>query len=182
MVSELRKNKLNYVFDTFFDINQDGSIERNDFDMAIENISKLRGYKAGGPRHKDTSDSFLSIWEKLRQHADTNKDNAVSREEWIALWAEAGGPNEDWKNLYKDFMFRLQDANADGSIDADEFITVTNTFGVPKEEATKAFAKISNDGKTEITPAFYATLWKEFFSADDAAALGNNIFGKTSFP
>jgi len=182
MVSDLRKNKLNYVFDTFFDINKDGSIERNDFEMAIENIAKLRGYKAGGPRYTDTNNSFLSIWEKLRQHADTNKDDKVSREEWIALWATADGPNEEWKNLYKEFMFRLQDANADGSVDGDEFVTVCNTFGVPKDEATKAYAKISNDGKTEVDIALYTKLWKEFFSSDDASALGNNIFGKTAFP
>jgi len=35
MVSALRKNKLNYVFDTFFDINRDGSIEKSDFELAV---------------------------------------------------------------------------------------------------------------------------------------------------
>jgi len=91
----LRKDKLNYVFDTFFDINQDGSIEKSDFELAIENIAKIRGYKAGDAKYNETSASFLDIWEKLRVHADANKDNKVSRDEWYALWSEP--LNEDWK-------------------------------------------------------------------------------------
>lgn len=179
MVSDLRKNKLNYVFDTFFDINKDGSIEQNDFELAIENIAKLRGYKAGGPRYKDTNDSFLSIWEKLRKTADTNKDNAVSREEWIAMWANPS--NEEWKKLYMEFMFRLQDENADGSVDGEEFVQVTVTFGVPEAEAKKAYDTISSSGKTVIDLAAYTKLWSDYFGSDDPAAVGNSIFGKTSF-
>lgn len=179
MVSDLRKAKLNYVFDTFFDINKDGSIEQNDFELAIENIAKLRGYKAGGPRYTDTSNSFLKIWENLRIKADTNKDNAVSREEWIALWADP--INEEWKKLYMEFMFRLQDENADGSIDGEEFVQVTTTFGVPAEEAKKAFENISSSGKTVVDIAVYSKLWSDFFSSDDASAAGNSIFGKTTY-
>jgi juvenile hormone diol kinase len=179
MVSEVRKAKLNYVFDTYFDINQDGSIEQNDFELAIENIAKCRGYTKGGPRYKDTSDSFLKIWDNLRSKADTNKDNKVSREEWIALWS--GAENEEWKKLYRDFMFRLQDANADGTIDSEEFVIVTSTFGVPAAEAKKSFLTISKNQTQDITPAVYEQLWREFFSSDDANALGNSIFGKNTF-
>jgi len=180
MVSDLRKKKLNYIFDTFFDINQDGSIEENDFELAIENIAKLRGYKKGGPRYQDTNDSFLKIWENLRSRADTNKDNKVSREEWIAMWASPDPVNNDWKTLYKEFMFRLQDANADGGIDAEEFVSVTGTFGVKADEAKKAFDKITAGGK-EVNMAYYTELWGQFFTSDDAAAAGNCIFGRTSF-
>jgi juvenile hormone diol kinase len=180
MVSEVRKNKLNYIFDTFFDINKDGSIEQNDFELAIENIAKLRGYKKGGPRYQDTNDSFLKIWDSLRVKADTNKDNKVSREEWIALWSSKDAVNDEWKDLYKSFMFRLQDANADGSIDAEEFVSVTGTFGVPKDEAQKAFDKIAAGGK-EVNIAYYTDLWGQFFTSDDASAVGNCIFGKTSY-
>jgi len=181
MVSALRKSKLNYVFDTFFDINKDGSIEQNDFEMAIENIAKLRGYKAGGPRYEDTKTSFLKIWENLRARADTNKDNAVSRDEWIEMWASSDAANSEWKKLYMEFMFRLQDANADGGIDAEEFVSVTGTFGVPKDQAEKAFNAMSAGGKTEVNLSVYTKLWNDFFTSDDASAVGNNIFGKTSY-
>lgn len=179
MVSEVRKAKLNYVFDTYFDINKDGSIEQNDFELAIENIAKCRGYNKGGPRYTDTEQSFLKIWDNLRAKADTNKDNKVSREEWIALWSD--NASEEWKTLYRDFMFRLQDANADGTIDSEEFVIVTSTFGIPEAEAKKSYLTISKNATQEITPAVYEQLWKEFFTSDDANALGNSIFGKNTF-
>jgi len=180
MVSELRKNKLNYVFDTFFDVNKDGSIERNDFELAIENIAKIRGYKQGDAQYKDVSERFLNIWEKLRKYADTNKDNMVSREEWLTLWTEP--LNEEWKQLYMDFMFRLQDTSGDGSIDEGEFTNVCQTFGISGDESKKAFAKISGDGKVDIDMKVYEGLWKDYFGSDDAASAGNSIFGKVGFP
>lgn len=180
MVSEIRKNKLNYVFDTFFDVNKDGSIEKNDFELAIDNIAKIRGYKQGDANYKDVSDRFLTIWDKLRVFADTNKDNVVSREEWLTLWTEP--LNDEWKKLYMDFMFRLQDTSGDGSIDEGEFTNVCQTFGIAAEESKNAFNKISNGGKTDIDIKAYETLWKDYFGSDDVAAAGNSIFGKVSFP
>jgi len=180
MVSEIRKNKLNYVFDTFFDVNKDGSIEKNDFEEAIDNIARIRGYNKDDANYKEVQERFLSIWEKLRVFADTNKDNKVSREEWLTMWSEP--LNDEWKKLYMEFMFRLQDTSGDGSIDVEEFTNVCQTFGIPIEESKKAFAKISNDGKTEIDIKAYETLWKEYFSSDDVAAAGNSIFGKVTFP
>jgi len=180
MVSELRKHKLNYVFDTFFDVNKDGSIEKNDFELAIDNIARIRGYQAGDANYKDVSERFLTIWEKLRVFADTNKDNAVSREEWLTMWTEP--LSDEWKKLYMNFMFRLQDTSGDGSIDEAEFTNVCQTFGVPAEESKTAFNKISNAGKTDIDIKAYETLWKDYFSSDDAAAAGNSLFGKVTFP
>jgi len=180
MVSELRKNKLNYVFDTFFDVNKDGSIEQNDFELAIENIAKIRGYKAGDAQYKDVSERFLNIWDKLRVFADTNKDNKVTREEWLTLWNQP--LNEEWKQLYMNFMFRLQDTSGDGSIDEGEFTNVCQTFGINGDESKKAFAKISSDGKVDIDIKAYEGLWKDYFGSDDAASAGNSIFGKTAFP
>jgi len=180
MVSALRKNKLNYVFDNFFDINRDGSIEKSDFELAVEQIAKIRGYATGDAKYKDTSERFLQIWDKLRTHADTNRDDKVSREEWQALWTIAP-LDDEWKQLYMNFMFSLQDTSGDGTIDLEEFTSVCTSFGVPAAEITKAFDKVSKGGKQAIDIKYYAGLWKDYFTSDDAAADGNNIFGKTSF-
>jgi len=180
MVSELRKNKLNYVFDTFFDVNKDGSIEKNDFELAIDNIAKIRNYQKDDANYKDVSERFLNIWDKLRVSADTNKDNVVSREEWLTMWTEP--LNDEWKKLYMNFMFRLQDTSGDGSIDEAEFTNVCQTFGIPAPESKAAFDKISNAGKVDIDIKIYENLWKDYFGSDDAAAAGNSLFGKVSFP
>lgn len=148
--------------------------------MAVEQIAKIRGYASGDAKYKDTSEKFLQIWEKLRTSADTNRDDKVSREEWQALWTIAP-LNDEWKTLYMNFMFRLQDTSGDGTIDIGEFTEVCTTFGIPADEIKKAFDTISLGGKQEIDIKVYEGLWKDFFTSDDANAVGNSIFGKTSF-
>jgi Ca2+-binding EF-hand superfamily protein len=173
-LSAVRKAKLDYVFDTFFDINGDGSIEQNDFELAIENIAKIRNYKAGDETYKNVSSQFLSIWEKLRQYADKDKNNVVTRDEWHNLWAEP--LNDEWKQLYMKFMFSLQDTSGDGTIDWEEFSSVCKSFKVTDDDAKKSFEVISKAGDIDIK--VYETLWKDYFGSDDAKAAGNSIFGK----
>ncbi|KOB73973.1 Juvenile hormone diol kinase [Operophtera brumata] len=121
-LSEFRRKKLLYVFNVFFDVNQSGTIERKDFELAIE----------------------------------------VSVEEWNSMWNDyAQNPSAalKWQQQYCHFMFQLEDASADGSIDCDEFTT----------------------GKSSVGWEEFQELWKEYFSTEDPTAAGNFIFGRTSF-
>ncbi|XP_021957232.1 calexcitin-2 [Folsomia candida] len=175
--SSFLEKKLNFVFDTFFDVSKDGAIQKEDFDLAIKSICKARGYQEGTPSYGQVSDAFLKVWEGLRQQGDADGDDEVDRNEWVTLWT-SGGASESWKKLYMDFMFKLFDADDDGSISGEEFVMITGAFGVPKDEAVSAFKKISNDGKVEVSKDSYGKLWEEFFTSDDPSKPGNNIFGK----
>ncbi|GBP51100.1 hypothetical protein EVAR_31824_1 [Eumeta japonica] len=73
-VSEFRRKKLLYVFNVFFDVNQSGTIERKDFELAIEKICSQRGWKPGDPKHSETHETMIKIWDGLRKGADSNKD------------------------------------------------------------------------------------------------------------
>lgn len=183
MVSDFRKKKLLHVFTTFFDTNKSGNIDKQDFDMAIENITRLRGWKAGDAKYNEVKTTLLKIWDGLQGRADANKDGEVSFDEWVSMWDEyAKSPNAalDWQKDYCKFMFSLEDASNDGSIDSDEFSSVYASFGLNKGDATAAFQKMSK-GKANVTWAEFQELWKEYFTAEDAAAAGNFIFGKTTF-
>lgn len=177
MVSEFRKKKLNFIFDTFFDVNKDGSIERDDFELAVEKIAKLRGFTKGDSNYNDLSDRFIQIWVKLQQTADSDGDNEVSRDEWVKLWETS--VNEEWKILYMEFMFRLQDTSEDGVIEVDEFSQVCVAFGVPPEDCKQAFDKLSKNGTATVNFTYYSEMWKEYFTSDDENAPGNCIFGHT---
>lgn len=184
MVSDFRKKKLLHVFHTFFDINKSGSIDKSDFDGAIERIAKLRGWAAGDAKYKEVQDALLKIWDALQQRGDADKDGEVSVDEWIALCDEYAqkGPSSaaDWQTLYMKFIFQLEDASSDGAIDSEEFSTVYTSFGLTKDQSTAAFQKMAK-GKTSVSWAEFQELWKEYFSSDDVDAPGNFIFGKTSF-
>ncbi|XP_035775841.1 calexcitin-1-like [Anopheles albimanus] len=182
-ISDFRKKKLLYVFNVFFDVNQSGEIDRKDFELAIKKICELRGWPAGNPKNVETHDSMFKIWEGLRSKADKDNDGQVSVEEWCNMWdAYAKDPSTvmDWQLRYMNFMFDLEDASHDGTIDGDEFSIVCSSYGVDKNECQEAFKKMSK-GAVEVNREEFAELWREYFSSDDPVSPGNFIFGKTSF-
>jgi len=182
-ISDFRKKKLVYVFNVFFDVNQSGTIDRKDFELAIEKICTLRGWQSGTPQYAKTFESMIQIWDGLRQRADSNKDGQVSIDEWSSMWDEyAKNPEKalEWQTQYLRFMFDLEDASADGGIDIDEFTSVCSCYGLEIAECREAFQKMSQ-GKKEVNYEQFVELWKQFFMSENPSEPGNFIFGKTSF-
>jgi len=182
-ISEFRQKKLLYVFNVFFDVNQSGTIDKKDFELAIEKICKLRGWSQGSQEYSKTFNRMIEIWDGLRQRADSNKDGQVSVDEWSCMWDDfAKNPDHplDWQSQYMRFMFELEDASGDGSIDVDEFTSVCSCYGLNTNECREAFTKMSQ-GKNEVKFEQFAELWKQFFVSENEAEPGNYIFGKTKF-
>lgn len=62
------------------------------------------------------------------------------------MWNEyAKNPNNalEWQIQYLRFMFDLEDASGDGSIDIDEFTSVCSCYGLEVAECREAFQKMS---------------------------------------
>ncbi|KPI99726.1 PREDICTED: calexcitin-2-like [Papilio xuthus] len=183
MVSEFRKQKLLHLFNIFFDIDASGSIERNDFVLAAENICKLRGWKSGDDKYKETLESLIKIWEGLQTAADADKDGKVTADEWVAMWETyARNPNSgaDWQLAYCKFMFQLEDAGCDGAIDSEEFSAVYESFGLLREDSVAAFDVMSK-GKPKVTWQEFQELWIQYFTSDNPNDPGNFIFGAATF-
>lgn len=49
----------------------------------------------------------------------------------------------EWQTQYLRFMFDLEDASGDGSIDAEEFTSVCSCYGLEPPECREAFEKMS---------------------------------------
>lgn len=70
----------------------------------------------------------------------------VSVDEWCNMWdAYAKDPSSvmDWQTKYMNFMFDLEDASTDGSIDVEEFTLVCSSYGLDKAECQDAFQKMA---------------------------------------
>ncbi|XP_041981981.1 calexcitin-2-like [Aricia agestis] len=183
MVSDFRKKKLMYAFSSFFDENNSGTIDKKDFQLAAEQIAKMRGWASGSAQQKELESSLMKIWDSLQSHADKDKDGQISADEWLSMWEDyAKNPSAplEWQKLYCKLIFDLQDASNDGSIDATEFSTVCESFGIKKDEAVTSFAKMAK-GKSNISWAEFQQLWQEYFVSEDPSAPGNHIFGKSTF-
>lgn len=183
MVSDFRKKKLLHVFTSFFDRDGSGSIDKSDFELAIDNIAKLRGWPVGEAKYKEVQTTLLQIWDGLQGRADADKDGQVSVDEWISMWddyAKNPGSPLEWQSQYCKFIFQLEDASGDGAIDGEEFSSVYSSFGLNKDDALTAFKNMSK-GKANVSWAEFQELWKEYFISEDPKAPGNFIFGKSSF-
>lgn len=183
MVSDFVKRKLQHVFTVFFDVNRSGSIDKKDFELAIEKVTKLRGWKSGDANYKETENTLMKIWSGLQSGGDSDNDGQVTFEEWTSLWESyAKNPSAapEWQTLYCKFIFQLEDTSNDGSIDSNEYASVYTSFGLDKSECLAAFQKMSK-GKSEVSWTEFQQLWKEYFTSEDVNAPGNFIFGKTSF-
>lgn len=182
-MADFRRKKLLYVFNVFFDVNQSGTIDGKDFELAIEKVCKLRGWASGTPQHKKMYDSLIQIWEGLRSKADSNKDGQVCIDEWYLMWDDfAKTPDKpfEWQTQYLKFMFDLEDSSGDGAIDVEEFTGVCSCYGLEVAECRNAFQKMS-EGKPNVTYEQFQNLWKQYFISENPTDPGNFIFGKTNF-
>lgn len=179
MVSDFRKKKLLHVFNVFFDTDKSGIVEQKDFELAIKNIAKIRGWKEGEFVYEEAKKIAVVMWEGLQQQADKDGDGKVTADEWIKLWDDfAKNPDAaaEWQLLYCRFVFQLQDAGFDGKVDSGEFSAVYESFGLDKQKSVEAFKNLAQ-GKETITWEEFQQLWKEYFSTEDSDAPGNFIFG-----
>lgn len=182
-MSEFRKMKYLYLFHAFFDTNSSGSIDKEDFKVATQNIAKLRGWTPDDAKYKETEKVLKDIWEALEKVADSNKDGQISIVEWLAMWEEYSKNPEapfEWQDLYCKFIFQLEDASGDGVIDSEEFSTVHECFGLLKEDSEAAF-KFMTKGKKSITWEEFQVLCKEYFTSENPMDAGNFIFGAATY-
>ncbi|XP_020293883.1 calexcitin-2 [Pseudomyrmex gracilis] len=181
-LSEFRKKKLLFIFNAFFDVNQSGTIDIKDFDLAVQRICNSRHLKPDDAKSQHIKETLNKVWEGLQQRGDADQDGQISRDEWYSMWEEYAKDPEhalEWQQTYMNFMFDLEDSSGDGSIDEAEFSKVCGSHGVEEAEAREAFKKLQV-GK-EVTREKFANLWKQYFCSDDPNVPGNFIFGKTSF-
>lgn len=168
-----------HVFNAFFDNNKSGSIDKKDFEVAIDKIAKLRGWNKGEIIYNYVQETVMKLWEGLQKEGDSDNDGEISVDEWIQMWDKfAKNPDKasEWQTLYCKFVFELEDATRDGAIDCEEFSSVYEAFGLDKEESIEAFKKMAK-GKDTVTWPEFQELWKEYFITEDKDAPGNFIFG-----
>lgn len=175
--------KLQYMYDVFYDINHDGMISWEDFEDYITRITETNGWKKGDEKYTHALDTLTHIWDGLRAQADDNMDSEVSNQEWLKMWEgcvsaiESKGEIPAWLQKYEDFMFSVADTSGDGVIDHDEYHAAYVGYGLSDKNIEDSFNRTTQNGKVELNKANYAKLWNEFFSSKDKSLPGNYLFG-----
>ncbi|XP_046542826.1 calexcitin-2-like [Haliotis rubra] len=186
-LSDFQKRKIMSVFNTLYDTNKDGVIEKSDFEEAINKICHIHGWPKGGEKYQEAQQTLSLIWEGLKGIADENKDDMVTKDEWVQMWSScvrdvsSGEGFPHWQKKYMDFMFRVNDTSGDNYIDKKEYTTIYTSFGIDKEECESAFDHLADGTDGRISREDFENLWREYFVSDDISARGNYLFGRPPF-
>lgn len=79
------------------------------------------------------------------------------------MWDEyAKNPDNplEWQTAYLRFMFELEDASGDGSIDVEEFTSVCSCYGLDTSECREAFHKMGQVSKCFVN--YYVSVLESF--------------------
>lgn len=181
-MSDFRRSKLIFVFKTFFDLDNSGSIDQEDFKLYAERVCKTHGWTVNEGKGAVAYQRVMSIWDALKK-VDADGDGTVDQEEWCTMWNNLaqGQGSQEWQEKYRDLIFSQIDTSGEGTIEEDEFTAVVTKYGAVASDSSEAFNRMTKNKSVTVDAALFARLWNEFFSSDDPSAPGNFIFGRLTF-
>ncbi|MGW2229681.1 EF-hand domain-containing protein [Streptomyces formicae] len=178
MPSDLLNRKISRHFD-LIDTNGDGEITQADFDLVVTRLSEEFGEAADSPKRRALSDAYQALWGGMQQSLDTDRDGAISREEYVAgLGADAPAGYRQYVQPVAKAIIRLCDTNGDGKLDGAELLKVHRALSMDSGSHDEAMAKLDRDGDGFISEQELTVAIEEFFSSEDPEAAGNWLFGR----
>jgi len=196
MLSELMTKKLTKHFQ-FQDSNDDGFVEKADWEQCAKNLAALRNWEPDSAEYKSILAQHLDIWTTNWQPADSDGDGKVSLKEYLDLTTqiktgtqapseneENGDENTEPKASYLDRLFALFgtifdtiDQNNDGKIDLDDYKEYFKAWGVDESLAKGAFDSIDLNGDGILMRMSFIQFGSNFFLSDEESDFGNLLFG-----
>jgi len=183
MLTELQKRKMKRAF-LAYDRDNDGQIEHEEFITGYENLFRSRGMKPSQEAWAGAMTQIEALWTTQLAKADTNKDSQVSYDEYLAyIEAQLGSAGTDPANAPENFgavidaLTFVLDVDGDGIVNADDYETAMQCFGIDDFDVEATFARLDVDGDGVLTRDELANLIRQFFFSDDAASPGNELWG-----
>lgn len=176
MLTELQVKKLTRYFQVY-DIDDDGRIERSDFERIVENVTLLHG---DGPEASGLRAAYMARWDQLRASADMDGDRGIDLDEWLAYWQialEEEGRGIAEAEAITDRLFSVFDLDEDDRIGPGEFADFYGIFGLSVELSRDVFDALDTDGDGVLTRDELTSRSRDFYLGDDVEAPGNLLFG-----
>lgn len=182
MLSDFQKKKLTHLFN-FWDADNNGYLERTDYEAIVKRICAERGWGAGTPRYAATHNAVLATWGEARLFADADKDERITLDEWLAYYDHVITDPAAYRINVNGLMTTLLgaiDTDNDGHITPDDFAMWFRIYNADEDDARQSFALIDTDGNGKLSIEELIIAVDTFFLGDDPAALGNALFGTIS--
>ncbi|MEV0681719.1 EF-hand domain-containing protein [Actinosynnema sp. NPDC050436] len=172
MASDLQKRKGAIVFRAM-DANDDGFLERADFEALTERWAAIRG-DSGEARLREL---MMSWWETLQAASDENRDDRVTFDELLSV-VDNLGTMLDLVVATAESMFEAVDQDGDGEISAEEYGWMIRAWTGAETSTDAVFARLDVNGDGHISKGEFARHWVEFWAGDDEDAPGTYVFGE----
>ncbi|XP_023929911.1 sarcoplasmic calcium-binding protein, beta chain [Lingula anatina] len=187
-LNEFQKSKLKRKF-FLYDIDDDGFVEREDYDNYIAKIKEAYDLSDDDPLLKAFEVEFESHWQQMLNFMDENADGQLSLEEWLHYYpnitANVHAKNQDNLPTFlltmADTLFDLMDTKKDGVIDAEEYSEFWTKFDrrYPVDVATakEHLAHLTENGKYDMDIYHYRAVYADYTWSDDPDTFGRYAYG-----
>lgn len=181
-LTPLQERKARRMFEVF-DINNDGTVERNDFTLILNKLAEVVPFSRQSETYRGLNYLYQNRWKKMLFFADSDKNEQISIDEWVSYCnslIEKDSYEEDILPItcYVIRLFADQNKKEDFKIDVSVFEKFFGAYGIDKELAQQTFEKLDINKKGYLTEEQITKYWREFYESNDENALGNWFFGK----
>ena len=163
------------------DTSGNGYIEWDDFEGAIKRIVSEYGLAASDKKATALRNAYQMLWSELTRHADTDRDNRISKDEYIQASQQAVGDSSRFKAVETigNALVDVIDTDGDGKVSRDEFARLQqNVWGVKDASAIDTFDQLDVDGDGHLTRKEMLTGGRQFFTSNDPNAPGGMFLGR----
>ncbi|MGW2749076.1 EF-hand domain-containing protein [Streptomyces sp. NPDC001450] len=172
-------------YDRTFDLldaNANGVLEEKDFTMIAERIVEATGV-AGSAKAEALLKEWRRCWTVLRQHADTNSDGVISREEFHQAMTGAYGDRAGLQERLTPGLaaeFAAMDSDDDGIATIEQFEAFLLAFGLDPAQARAARTLLDTDGDGRITREEYLKGWTDFLLGTESDTPVDALLGTSA--
>ncbi len=179
MLSELQTRKLTRRF-KISDADNNGVIERIDFERIAERSAELRGWSSDSPETKKLHANLMGWWSGMQPMADVDQSNQITLQEWLNYHDQLIHDPELYQatiGVVIEFDLQVYDLDGDGALNLGDYTAFFASLGLNAEAAAEVFPKLDRNGDGLISRSELLQLVDEFFKSDDPQAAGNWMMG-----
>ena len=179
MLTAFQKQKLPLLF-AVHDLNQDGVINRADFEEYSARIASTRGWGRDSAEYEELVDRFMAFWNGLDELARRKGARQVTVKEWLENWDEILANPKLYDQIVLPIghaVFTMLDQDGDGEITAKEYANTFKFSGLDEHDAAAAFERLDLNHDGRLSSEEFITLAHQFFRSNDPADPGNALFG-----
>ncbi len=178
MLTELQTKKWTRLFQVY-DVDGNGTITQEDFELIFQNLAKFRNLEANTPQSDQLHAKYMEGWELVKKNADKDNDGKVQLEEWLEHAARLIHDESMYQTIvgFVNQLFDLLDLDGNGVITIKEYKTILSSWHVSEDLAAETFPKLDLNGDGHISKEEFMELARQFHASDDPQAPGNWFLG-----